>query len=229
VTVLFIIPSYNAQENIEALTYSIISQQSQDWRAVVIDDCSESPLVLPDYCTLKFHLIRNDERQYALKNIISAVKAHSSKDDIIAVIDGDDSLCNVNTVDILMNEYEAGHDVVWTAHKWDINGLNISRDLLPRDPYQTPWVSSHLRTFKASLLDQIPESNFQDNVGDWFKRGYDQALMLPLLTVASSKKYVSEVCYLYNIESCSISDRDWAEAKQLQTINFVRSRGFLHE
>ena len=53
--------------------------------------------------------------------------------------------------------------------------------------------------------------------------------MLPLLSLTKNRKYLSDVCYLYNIDSVSIPgvDRDWAEMEQLSTINLVRSRGFL--
>ena len=129
---------------------------------------------------------------------------------------------------ILINEYDKGAEVVWTAHKWDIYGMNISKEM-PKNvnPYQWPWCSSHLRTFKANFLKSIPNKNFQDINNKWFKRGYDQALMLPILSLTKNRTYVNEVCYLYNIESVSVDDRDWAEMEQLSTINLVRARGFL--
>ena len=149
----------------------------------------------------------------------------------MAVIDGDDELCNNDAVKLLHKAYEDPEmDVVWTAHKWDINGLNISRKLPENiNPYQYPWCSSHLRTFRASLLSEVPESNFKDHKGEWFERGYDQALMLPLLYRARKHKYLPDVCYLYKINSVSVNDRDWAEHKQLRTVNLVRARGFLEE
>ena len=58
-------------------------------------------------------------------------------------------------------------------------------------------------------------------------RGYDQALMLPLLYITNRRSFINEVCYLYNIESVSVDDRDWAEKGQHGTINLVRARGFL--
>jgi hypothetical protein len=65
--------------------------------------------------------------------------------------------------------------------------------------------------------------------GEWFRRGYDQALMLPILKVGGRRKFVPEVCYQYNIDSASIpsSERNWAEMDQISTVNIVRSRGFL--
>ena len=56
---------------------------------------------------------------------------------------------------------------------------------------------------------------------------YDQALMLPVLSQTSKRKYVSEICYTYNINSVSVDDRDWAEMCQISTINLVRSRGLI--
>ena len=95
------------------------------------------------------------------------------------------------------------------------------------NPYQWPWCTSHFRTFRASLLSEISDENFKNIKGEWFERGYDQALMLPLLYLTKNRKFIEDVCYLYNIESVSVNDRDWAEMKQISTINLVRSRGFL--
>jgi hypothetical protein len=97
------------------------------------------------------------------------------------------------------------------------------------DPYAWPWVSSHLRTFRKALIDRISDENFKDTRGQWFKRGYDQALMLPVLKVASRRVFLPEVCYQYNINTSSIpaGERNWAERDQISTVNIVRSRGFL--
>ena len=54
---------------------------------------------------------------------------------------------------MLLDEYNRDFNVVWTAHKWDINGMNISKEIPNNvDPYAWPWCSSHLRTFKSSLI-----------------------------------------------------------------------------
>ena len=75
----------------------------------------------------------------------------------------------------------------------------------------------------------MKDKNFLDANEKWFERGYDQALMLPLLSLTKNRKYIDEICYLYNIDSSSIpkDERNWHEMKQISTINFVRARGFL--
>ena len=177
----------------------------------------------------KFSCVKNHEKHYALKNIVTAARAYQEDDDtVIGVIDGDDALCNSRTISLILSEYESGADVVWTGHRWDINGLNISKEMPNNvNPYQWAWCTSHFRTFRSSLLKNISDKNFKNTAGEWFERGYDQALMLPLLAQTQNRKYVDEVCYLYNIDSVSVDDRDWAEIKQLSTINMVRARGFL--
>ena len=66
-------------------------------------------------------------------------------------------------------------------------------------------------------------------MGEWFKRGYDQALMLPILSRTSSRSFLNTVCYQYNINSVSMTERSWEEHDQISTINIVRSRGFLSQ
>lgn len=231
--IVFISPCFNASKNLENIYDSLMCQTDSRWSCIMIDDMSTDDTwkKMNDISSRsdKFSCIKNSTKNYALKNIIrSSRKYQDSENTIIGVIDGDDSLCNEKTVQILLSEYERGHDVVWTAHKWDINGMNISREMPDNvDPYQWVWCSSHLRTFKSSILKNISDKNFKNTKDEWFKRGYDQALMLPVLKVGKSRRYIDAVCYLYNIESVSVNDRDWAEMNQISTINLVRARGFL--
>ena len=229
--VLFIVPCYNAEKNLEKLGASIVSQSSEDWDAIIIDDMSEDGTyeLVSKFKKDKFTVIKNNERKYALRNIVETARGFEDLEDIIiAVVDGDDYLCNDDTVKIIINSYSEGNDVVWTAHQWDVNGANISKSMPANvDPYSWPWSSSHLRTFKASLLSKISDKNFKDIHGNWFKRGYDQALMLPLLSVSSSRHYIDQICYMYNINSVSIPHRDYEEKSQISTVNIVRSRGLI--
>jgi len=231
VRVLFIVPCFNASKNIQNIVSSLTSQTDDRWGCVIVDDISTDNTfeVIKSIKSKKFTIIKNDEKKYALRNIVETARLYENREDIIiAVIDGDDQLCNDNAVSLLLNEYQRDFDVVWTAHKWDINGMNISREIPNNvDPYSWPWCSSHLRTFKSSLIKNIHDKNFKDCDGNWFKRGYDQALMLPLLSLANNRKYIPEVCYQYNINSVSIENRSWEEKDQISTINIVRARGFL--
>ena len=229
----FVTACRNVLSNAEALIQSVRDQTSSDWSHTIVDDFSSDGtadrLRVLTTGDSRFKIVSNSERRHALRNIVDASRG-LREDEVVATLDGDDVLCNPRTVEILLAEYERGADVVWTAHKWDTNGMNISGHMPDRvDPYAWPWVSSHLRTFRSHLLSRVSDDNFLTHRGEWFKRGYDQALMLPVLRVGGVRKYVSEVCYQYNIDSAAIpsSERDWAERDQIATVNIVRSRGFL--
>jgi len=231
--VIFIVPCYNMSRNFDNLISSIISQNDDRWMCTLIDDISDddtwdkiSTLCLNNE---KFHGIKNKNKKFALRNIVETSRLFQDRDVVIAVIDGDDQLCNDDTVSLLLDEYDSGSDIVWTAHEWEINGMNISKSMPDNvDPYMWPWCSSHLRTFRSSLIRDISDENFLNPMGEWFKRGYDQALMLPILSQTYKRKYIDKVCYKYNINSVSIKDRNWEEASQISTINIVRARGFLN-
>ncbi len=229
--VIFIVPCYNMSRNFENLVSSIVSQNDDRWRCIMIDDISEDDTwkYLSSINHEKFHMIKNKSKKFALRNIVDNARLFQDRDDIvIATIDGDDMLCNDDTVSLLLDEYDRGSDVVWTAHKWDINGMNISKEMPAKvDPYSWPWSTSHLRSFRSKLMKTVSDENFKDVNGEWFVRGYDQALMLPLLSKTDKRLFLDKVCYQYNINSVSIKNRSWEEREQISTINVVRSRGFL--
>ena len=78
-------------------------------------------------------------------------------------------------------------------------------------------------------MSSICDQNFKNLSGTWFKRGYDQALYLPLLYLSRNRFYLDEICYLYRINSKSVKVREWSEKDQMDTVRLVRSRGFVNE
>ncbi len=232
--VVFISPMYNASAHLPDLISSMKEQRNDNWFHIIVDDMStDGSFDLA--CKLArnddhFQLRKNQEKCWALKNVVKIAREYQNDPNvIIAVIDADDALCNENTVDVLLKAYSDPEvDTVWTSHSWDINGLNISRGLPENiNPYEYPWCSSHLKTWRATTLLGVDDENFKDLNGQWFKRGYDQALYLPLLYLSHKKSFVDEICYLYRINSQSVEQRIWSEKDQMDTVRLVRSRGFV--
>jgi len=232
--VVFVTPMYNASEHLPDLIQSMKEQTNNNWHHILIDDMSTDDS-FKVACELtrnhgNFQIRKNQEKRWALKNVINVAREYqTSSEVIIANIDGDDALCNERTVDLLINAYEDNSvDTAWTAHSWDINGMNISKELPEGiNPYEFSWCSSHLKTWRADMLAKISDDNFKDLDGKWFKRGYDQALYLPLLHVSNKRKFVDEICYLYRINSKSIPIRLLNEKEQMDTVRLVRARGFI--
>jgi glycosyltransferase involved in cell wall biosynthesis len=232
--IIFITPVYNAKPHLPDLIESLQEQTNENWELHIVDDLSTDDSYEYSLNVAKsdkrIKVIKNTEKCWALKNVIKVARNFENDDNVIlATLDGDDALCNENTVDLILNEYENNNlDALWTAHSWDINGMNISGDLPAKiNPYHYPWVSSHLKTWRGSILKNISDDNFKDLDGQWFKRGYDQALYLPILLLAKERKFLDEICYLYRINSNSIQKRDKAEKEQLDTVKLVRYRGYI--
>ena len=167
---------------------------------------------------IRFKLIKNKTRKYALKNIVEVARRFENENDIIiAIVDGDDALCNENTVNILLEAYQEKTDTAWTMHTWDINNINVSKEM-----------SSHLKTFRSTLIKNISNSNFKNLDNNWFSIGCDQALYIPLLSASRERKFINEICYLFRMNSSSVKNRKFSEKEKYNTINLVRARGFLN-
>lgn len=167
-------------------------------------------------------------RLYALQNIFRALE-FVDKNSIVGIIDGDDELIRDDTFSLIAEAYEKGAGCVWTAHSWDINGVNQSAALDDsKSPYTQKWASSHFRTFLKEDLDQVNPANFKDQNNLLFKRTYDQVLMLPILSKVLKSgrptKYIEKVCYLYRGRT------EWGtegNKYQLDIERFIRQRGYI--
>lgn len=236
-SILFISPTYNSSYQLRECYESLKEQSNKNWKWVILNDMSTDDtreiahkLLIEDNME-RIIVVDHQEKKYPLKGIYDYLHQYIKDDNtIVCILDGDDALCNENTVDLILKEYQKNEnlDSLWTAHSWDIDSSNISRDL-PKNinPYHYSWVTSHMKTFKYSVFKSIPKANFKDLDNKWFERGYDQALYLPILYKSKERKFLNEVCYLYRINSNSVSSRPLKEENQMNTIKLVRARGYV--
>jgi glycosyltransferase involved in cell wall biosynthesis len=185
---------------------TLASQSRTAWRAIFIDDVSEDgtadvvesvagELGIADRLTL----IRHEERRYKTRNVVDAVREHVGDDEIVVMLDGDDWLASDRALEILAREYAAGWDVVWGNWVGSDGTRGTSWHLNPFLPVRRqPWVTSHLFSFRARLLKDVPDGEFKDDEGNWFRAACDQAIALPVLERAVRRKHVEEVLYVYN-------------------------------
>jgi len=236
-TVCFLTPTYNASFHLKDCYESLKEQSNPNWNWVILNDMSNDDTyeiavsIAESDEKERVTVINHKEKKFALKGIYDHLDSYDeNSEQVIAILDGDDSICNENTVELILSAYNKNSklDALWTSHTWDINGMNISRELPDNlNPYQYPWVSSHLKTFKVNVFRKINRDNFKDMDGKWFERGYDQALYLPILYLARKRMFLDEICYLYRINSNSLKVRDWKEKNQMDAIRLVRARGYI--
>jgi glycosyltransferase involved in cell wall biosynthesis len=233
---VFIVPAYNAEETITRSLVSVWTQTHENWKMIIIDDMStdKTTEIVSQFKTRvgnsdKIELIVNEDKKWEVGNIIQGLN-YCDKNDIICRLDGDDWLCDTDALTIINHKYnKLGCDVLWTAHRWSFSNHNISSNLPKNaDPYKHEWVSSHLKTFRKSLVENVSDNNFRGQDGEYFKRIGDQALYLPVLhQSAGNWHYEPIVAYHYTISPTPELFESEDAKFQKSEAEYLRQRGFL--
>ncbi len=236
----FAIPTRNSTSTLEQALISLAGQSYKNWRAIIVDDCSTDDTVEAiDIVSRelgiknKLTVIRNTERSWEIANTLKALE-NIQNDEIVCRLDLDDYLCDLNALDITAQAYKhfPNVDVVYSKQRWfdenQLTNFNISANL-PKgaDPYVYPWVTSHFKTFRRSLLNNVKDTNYRGADGEYFKRIGDQAFMLPALKNAREWFFLEYPFYAYR---CSMKPETFEseDAKfQASEAQFLRQRGYI--
>lgn len=238
---VFICPTYNAEETCRQTILSVAAQSYTNWHMIVVndmstDDTSRTILKLFDALGLstKLTYVFNKEKKWEIENTLIALNM-CKDDDIICRLDMDDYCLNNATLEILNRAYQQDNDLeaVWTSHVWfsEKDGLtdtNISSSMPnDADPYQHPWVSSHMKTWKKHVSNSVCDNNYRGQDGQYFKRIGDQAFYLPVLKLAKKRGFLPLVSYAYRCDqSQETFQTDDAKFQAAEAI-FLRKRGFI--
>lgn len=237
---VFIAPTYNAALTCKKAILSLAVQSYENWHLIVIDDMSTDQTELEIRNTFSFlgiyerlTYIKNDKKMWEVANVLQALRL-CKDDDIVCRFDLDDYLIDSQAIEIIDMQYRSDPkiDCLWTAHRWfDRRGAtstNISGPMPDNaDPYKHPWVSSHLKTFRRSVLNGVSDENFRGSDGEYIRRAGDQAIYLPCLAKARKRVYLPLTTYAYR---CDMSPETFQtdDAKfQKSEADFLRARGFV--
>jgi glycosyltransferase involved in cell wall biosynthesis len=233
---VFLMPAYNAEKTIAQSLMSVIAQSYSNWKIIIKDDMStdSTTQIIENFTKVfglqeKIDLHVNNEKKWEVKNVSEMIQL-CDPTDIICRLDGDDWLTDLDILYILNQRYNQTQSrAIWTAHRWSFTDSNISGPL-PKDanPYEHHWVSSHLKTCKADLVQGINEENYKNKNGEYFKRIGDQAMYLPALWNAKGNwHFEPRVAYHYTIkmepETFSSDDAKFQKSEA----EYLRSRGFI--
>lgn len=205
---------------------SLRQQRDQDFGIILIDDASS-----PDHSWLLNHylqslkqrttLVRRRVRQGYIPNFLLASNLCTYADTLIAVLDQDDALMNINVVSALKRARADGADL--------INGLMYR----PNKPlhiyfadYDNPrskgggntW--THLRAFTKGLFDQVPVEEYKVD-GRWISDVSDYATMLPMAEIARKPIQLTKQYFLWHEREPYPVDR---KNEQGRLINCLLSR-----
>lgn len=210
-----IVPVYNAEKWIDRCIESILTQDYLNYKLYIIDDHSTDST----YDIIKSYNVyckRNSKRIGALANIVHGIKQFN-KNDIIITIDGDDYLSNDQVFSYLNEVYKKD---VWLTygsliplsrrysgtcqslshtHTVDESGKWVDNYLTPMTYRQSGvWVTSHLRTFRKWLWDNIKDEDLRDENG-YYQTAWDMAFMYPMIEMAGKHIfYIEKILYIYN-------------------------------
>jgi len=238
---VFIAPMYNASATLPRLLHSLYGQSYSKWMLYLIDDLSspnereEEARVITRFRSLRDQGCRhlkvkwNSEKKWEVANVIYGINEACCDEDIVCRIDADDWLVDLDALHIINEAYnDTKCNALWTAHRWGYSDKNISGPLPDdADPYVHPWVTSHLKTFKKRLLNDVCDENFRGEDGEYIQRAGDQAIYLPVLRNAGKRVFLPRVMYHYTIEDVPETYQTDDARFQRDEAQFLRRRGYV--
>lgn len=236
--ITIITPTYNASNYIEKCIQSVITQDYDNYEMIIIDDASTDNTydIALNYASDKVKVFKNTENRGAVYNQVMAIAEFSSSDDIVMLLDGDDSLVNDNQIFHMFNNLYDGSTEFTYGSCWSmVDNIPLVSQPYPESVKQSKtyrqhkfnWNMpyTHLRTFKAGLLNDVDESNFKDDQGNWFKAGGDGSLFYTLIEKADPNKVkvIQDIIYNYN-DTNPLNDYKVNAAEQTKNAEMILKR-----
>ncbi|WP_335965071.1 glycosyltransferase family A protein [Galbibacter sp. PAP.153] len=202
----------NVENWIEKNINSVKNQHIKSFTFLIwFDNPTDDSVNIANRCIgndVRFKIFVSKEQVYATEarwNLLKSIKG-AKPTDIIILLDGDDWLYSNNTLSILFEAYKENEII--TTHGNYISTNNIvcswskdySHEIKSNNTFrESPWIATHLRTFKYGILKYVNEEILKDSSGDFFKSATDMALFLPILELSGKySMFINEVLYVYN-------------------------------
>lgn len=218
--IMVVSPFYNCSAYVAECILSVASQDYDNYKHILIDDCSTDDSLavvnqtiqsLPVNLRSKFIVVANTVNVGAVRNQIENIRALASDDSIVMLLDGDDTLVNDNTIFSYYNTVYDGSTEFTYGSCWSVvDNIPLISQPYPdavkqAGSYRTHhfnWILpyTHLRTFKKSLINSINDIAFKDANGDWYMAGGDGATFYALIEAADPTKVkcLQDIVYNYN-------------------------------
>ena len=238
-----VVATGNASEWIGQCLRSIAGQKTRwDWQCLVIDDASTDGTSEVVTATLsgidpiirdRFAVRRNPSRLGALTNLVGGFAQLGVRErpmDVLIPIDGDDWLFSSSALETIATAYEQHH--CWltyggliTSPGGDLCTRAVEAEVIRSGTHrQSPWLTSHLRSFRSHLWHAIRDEDLRDENGHYFDVTWDMAMMFPMLEMAAERIHcVTKAVYVYNTENVE-SDHIKRKPEQLAAEQHLRSR-----
>ncbi len=236
-----ITPFYNAENFIENCILSVVTQDYENYKFVLINDASTDNglkkvkallATLPVSIQKKIKLTENSNNMGAVYNHWHALQ-NVEDDSIVLLLDGDDWLVNNNTVfNFYNNLYQQGVEFAygscWSlADNIPLIAQNYPNEVKQNRTYRNhkfvwnmPY--THLRSFSKHLFTGLDESRFKDENRNWLRAGGDGALFYELIEKADPSKVIAVKEILYNYNDLNpLNDYKVNSEEQTRNANYI--------
>jgi len=233
---LIICPVYNVQTTIQKTINSILLQDYQNYRCIIINDFSiDKTLDIVNKSVSnnsKFVAIDNEERKYSLNNIYDSINQYSNEDEeIIIILDGDDFFASKDVLSYLNDFYNTNG--CWLTYGSYVNLSDMKKGSFSKQipEYviennlfrQHEWCTSHMRTFKSFLFKSIKKESLCDKNSNFYTITGDLAIMFPMLEMCYDKsRYIDKILYIWN-DMNELNDHKKDNRLQVQTEMHIRN------
>lgn len=233
-----VVPVYNSVNWINKCIMSIVDQSYKNYKVIIIDDSStdqtdrkiietfQNPIIDKS----KFRVFKRNMNMGALENIVFGIDAIcNDPNDICVFIDGDDWLAHNDVLLKLNQEYQNNIFMTYGSYKNSSDGTRGLCSSLTCDvkDYRKSniWCTSHLRTMRKFLWDNINKADLKDEFGKYYSMSWDLAIMIPALEMSGNSrvKYIEEILYVYNNEN-AINDYKKNLMLQLRLAQQIREK-----
>ena len=227
-TIVIVSPVYNAENYIKDHILSVASQNYINYVHYIVDDMStdntfniakETIESLSKDLQCHFQLVSATTKNYAVGNqvevlnniILDCMDSDLLKEVIVVLLDGDDTLVNDPDIFNYINRlhcqgikftYGSCHSI---ADNIDLIAQPYPKDVILNKTFRQHKFNwgmpyTHLRTFRLDLFNQVDQSVFKDENGEYWKSGGDNATFYPLIELCQPNEIecVQRVLVNYN-------------------------------
>jgi len=225
---------YNAEKYVKGHMESIQNQLYKNYVHLIVDDCSQDKTLyeINKYKDDKTIVYRNVVNKKWIQNSLQYLAPHIQSDDVIVLVDLDDSLAHNTVLNKVLKAYTKND--CWMTYSLFRYSNGRTSNWIPRytqEIYEKKlyrkaiWSFGHLRTFKGFLWEALNKEDLKDAEGNYFTCTYDQAILLPMLEMCPVGKvyFIDDVMYNYN-DSNPLQVEKINRDVQVKTALYIRSK-----
>ena len=219
-----IIRGRNCKKYLSACLKSLIKQSYENWIVTVILDAPTdgSEKTAYKYTDKRIRVHVNKKHTGVAANLWNGIMlAAPEVEDVIAILDADDELYE-NALKTVAKVYDKGKVLATygSYYRPDLKRrTKISKSYdKKKSVRKQPWRGSHLKTFKARLIQYLPKEYLKDSKGKWYMASSDIALMIPILELAGldRTKHVYKCIYKWRMTPGAIYKNKAGKKLQLK-------------